>query len=75
VGQQLEDLRAIVGARAPHLVSRIDALEAGDLGEMERDALRSVVADELMAVGLDENDEPNERGRALVGLIDLVERG
>ena len=75
VRQQLEDLRAIVGARAPHLVSRIDALEAGDLGEMERDALRSVVADELMAVGLDEKDEPNERGRALVGLIDLVERG
>lgn len=74
VGQQLEDLRAIVGTRAPHLVSRIDALESGDLGEMERDALRSVVADELMAVGLDENDEPTERGRALVGLIDMVEK-
>jgi hypothetical protein len=75
VGQQLEDLRAIVGARAPHLVSRIDALESRDLGEMERDALRSVVADELMAVGLDEKDEPTERGRELVGLIDLIERG
>lgn len=75
VGQQLEDLRVIVGARAPHLVSRIDALESGALGEMERDALRSVVADELLAVGLEENDEPNERGRALVALIDLVERG
>jgi hypothetical protein len=75
VGEQLEDLRVIVGARAPHLVSRIDALESGALGEMERDALRSVVADELLAVGLEENDEPNERGRALVALIDLVERG
>ena len=42
---------------------------------MERDALRSVIADELMAVGLNEKDEPTERGRELVGLIDLVERG
>ncbi len=72
--RQLDDLRTIVAARAPHLISRIDAIEAGTLGEMERDALRSVVADELLSVGLDEHDDRTERGKALVGLIDLLDR-
>lgn len=75
VGQrQLDDLRTIVAARAPHLAGRVDDIGTRTLSPIEMEALRSVVSDELMSVGLDENDELNERGDALSDLIDLLGR-
>ena len=46
----------------------------GRLSPEERLALQQATADELVATGLGEGDEPNQRGTRLEALIDVLGR-
>lgn len=65
-------LREIISERRPDLIQAINA--SGPLSDEERDSLRQALTDELVASGLREDDEPNERGLQIEELIDRVGR-
>ena len=67
--QQLQLLREALAQRAPDLLRRVAT--DGSI-ELERDEMKDVqglIADELVATGLRDDDEPNERGLKLEDLI------
>jgi hypothetical protein len=65
-------LQEVVLKRDPDLLLLIENLGMKPLTEAEREQLRAVVADELCATGLREDDEPNQRGLKLEELIDIL---
>ena len=38
----------------------------------QREALRAALADEMCSIGLDKNDEPNDKGFILENIIDIL---
>jgi hypothetical protein len=68
----MELLRDAVGRFRPDLVDRLATLGDVPLREDEREALREAVAQELLASGLTDADEPNSRGLALESVIDVL---
>jgi len=67
-------LREIVSRRAPSAMREVDQLGVTKLSDDGREALREIVADELVECGLDVGDEPNQRGRELESVIDWLGR-
>jgi hypothetical protein len=64
----------IVRRREPSKLGSILAIQARLLSETEREALREILADELVAEGLGPDDEPNEHGRMVEAAIDWLGR-
>jgi|GEM_PF-1039660 len=63
-------LREVVERHCPQYLSK---LGSGDrLMKHEKFALQQATTDELLATGLREDDEPNERGLLLESLIDFL---
>ena len=67
-------LRESVLNHRPECLTVVDHLDERPLPEPAREELRDAVVAELCATGLDENDEPNQRGYELERLIDLLGR-
>lgn len=65
-------IREVVGSRAPEQIGLIDKLGSQRLDQSTREALREVLADELVETGLDQDDEPTERGRLIEAAIDWL---
>ncbi len=65
-------LRQVVEKHCPQHLNNLAKLS--ELTQGERLALQQAVADELLATGLGEDDEPNERGLRLESLIDFLGR-
>lgn len=74
VGLKRELLEAIVRRRAPDLLDTLLHLDAGTITQTAREELRLAVGEELMAKGLNRDDEPNSYGRRLEDLIDDLGR-
>jgi len=65
-------LNEIVERRCPQYLA---ALGSGKiLTGLETLAIQQAIADELLATGLRDDDEPNERGLCLESLIDFLSR-
>lgn len=62
-------LQRVIRSREPSLAPLLDGLGSFALTDVERENLRSVLADELGERGLDDDDEPTSYGRALDGVI------
>lgn len=63
-------LRDVITNRRPELANALDSSE--QLTPLERETMRQAIADELTATGLQEDDEPNTRGRLLEEIIDRI---
>ena len=64
-----ELLRKIIWKRQPALAVLLDTLGRKRLSDEQRESLREALAEELGESGLREDDEPNETGMMLDGLI------
>lgn len=62
-------LRKVVQARSPELLPLVEIIGRRQLTTEEREALRGALAYELVAVGLEDDDEPNKYGIELDNLI------
>lgn len=62
----------VVRTRAPERLGLLDELGSRPLEEGTREVLRGLLADELVETGLDEDDEPNDRGRLIEAAIDWL---
>jgi hypothetical protein len=67
--EELELLRKVFWKRKPALLAYLDTLGRVALTIEQREEIRHVLADELCERGLNEDEEPNERGLKLDGLI------
>lgn len=65
-------LSEVLQARNPILLQRYEERGLDGLSAEDREAIQSVLADELIESGLREDDEPTERGRRLDDLIGLL---
>ena len=65
-------LREVIAVRCPDLSTVLSSDGALSIGYDESSDLQQALADELCDTGLDEHDEPNERGHAIERLIDIV---
>lgn len=63
-------LREVIAARRPELSASLDA--STKLSSEVREAMRHALAEELAATGLNQDDEPNERGQLIEELIDRL---
>ncbi|MBP6940667.1 MAG: hypothetical protein KBB65_02745 [Syntrophorhabdaceae bacterium] len=54
------------------LLKIMDSIGMVPLTDEQREKLREVLANELLETGLGKDDEPNERGLLLEGLIDRL---
>jgi hypothetical protein len=62
-------LQRAVDRHAPNLLPLLVSLGDRQLTGEEREGLRGALADELVSVGLDEDDEPTDYGQRIDGLI------
>jgi hypothetical protein len=67
-------LREVINKHDPIFLPVLDRLGSIPLTDVQRERLRSSVAQELVESGLDENDEPTFRGFQLEELIDVLGR-
>jgi hypothetical protein len=65
-------IREVVEVRAPEQLGVVDKLKSKPLDQDAREALREVLAEELVETGLQDDDEPNERGRLIEAAIDWL---
>lgn len=65
-------IREVVGERTPEQINLIDKLGSRPLDQSTRETLREILADELVETGLDQDDEPNERGHLIEAAIDWL---
>ena len=65
-------IQDILRVRAPDKLGLITRLPGQPLSEDEREAVREVLADELLEEGLGPDEEPNERGRLVESAIDWL---
>jgi hypothetical protein len=64
----------VVLAREPAQLDVVGQLRTRRLTEDEREAIREILADELLENGLGPDDEPNERGSLIETAIDWLGR-
>ena len=69
---QKKALGKIVSERHPELLPTLDNIGLAPLEENHRLELQNILMDEFLQVGLNSNDEPNEIGIQLEGLIDVL---
>ena len=67
-------LREVIAARCPTINKSLSPDGVLSVGYDESFNVRQALTDELCDTGLDEHDEPNERGHAIEQLIDIVGR-
>jgi hypothetical protein len=67
-----ELLSEVIWKRCPTMSGTLGSLQEVQLTEYQRDELRQAVTDEFCETGLQDNDEPNERGLLLEELIDRL---
>lgn len=65
-------IREVFLMRAPEQLQLIAKLRREPLASNEREAIREVLADELLDNGLGPDDEPDERGRLIEAAIDWL---
>ena len=65
-------IREVVEVRAPEQLGVVDKLKSKPLDQDAREALREVLAEELVETGLQDDDEPNERGRLIEAALDWL---
>ena len=65
-------LREVASRRSPSSLQLVDALAERQLTGEEREELRQIVVDELVARGLCKDDEPNAYGHRMERLIDAL---
>jgi len=65
-------IREVLAVRAPEKLARLFMQPHVPLGDDERDELRGVLADELIATGLDSDDEHSARGHLIEDAIDWL---
>ena len=65
-------LREIIQKHRPSLLSILDSIGIIPLTDEQREEFRGAIADELLETGLNESDEPNQRGLLLEDLIDRL---
>ena len=68
----MELLREVVDRHGPELRPLLDRVGTHPLSRDEREALRGALADELVARGLDDDDEPNAYGLEIEAAIDRL---
>ncbi|OEU66101.1 MAG: hypothetical protein BA867_08755 [Desulfobacterales bacterium S5133MH16] len=68
--EELNLLRKILFQRYPSLLPVLASLGQVPLNFEQREDMREAIANELVETGLDEDDEPNEKGLLLENLID-----
>ena len=71
---ELELLRQVLASQAPARMELVGKAGDGSLADAERGELCGLIAAELAATGLDDDDEPNPRGALLESLLDAVNR-
>jgi hypothetical protein len=62
----------VLRARAPEQRHLLAQLGREPISVDQREAIRVILADELIARGLDPDDEPNERGQLIEAAIDWL---
>ncbi|HEY4310192.1 MAG TPA: hypothetical protein VGN12_12145 [Pirellulales bacterium] len=67
-------LEEVISKYHPELLDAVDTSPTIALNWTQRDKLRSSCASELCETGLQDDDEPNERGLQLEELIDWLGR-
>ena len=67
-------LREVIATRCPELSKALSPDGFLSVGYDESSDLQQALADEFCNTGLDEHDEPNERGHAIERLIDIAGR-
>ncbi len=65
-------LLEVTEARRPQLAGLVATRDLAELTDAQRTDLRHMLTDELVAAGLGDDDEPNERGFVIEDLIDLL---
>ena len=65
-------VREVLKSRAPERLGIDEVMNAEPLTQEQREAIREVLADELVARGFGPDWEPNERGRLLEAAIDWL---
>ena len=68
----LRVIHEVVTTRAPEKLGLILNLGTAPLSADSREAIRGLLADELVENGLGSDDEPNERGRHVEAAIDWL---
>ena len=68
----LRVIHEVVSTRAPEKLGLIGTLGAAPLSADSREAIRGLLADELIENGLGPDDEPNKRGRDVEAAIDWL---
>ncbi len=62
----------VLASRAPDKLPLLASIQSRMLAEDDREAIREVLADELLESGLGPDSEPNERGRLIEAAIDWL---
>jgi hypothetical protein len=70
--QELEVLKSIFLKHCPPLLPILETLGQVALDDIQREAIRGALADELIESGLNDKDEPNKKGFLLEDLIDRL---
>jgi hypothetical protein len=70
--QRFSLLREVVRRHGPESLALVETIRSRLLTSEERETLRLLVSEEFVRTGLDEDDEPNERGLLLEDLIDWL---
>jgi hypothetical protein len=67
--EEKQFLRGILEKRRPDLSEFLDDSAKEDLAPADAEAIREALVAELCETGLDEDDEPNQRGLLIESLI------
>jgi hypothetical protein len=70
--QEKKILRELLLKHNPSFLPLLDSIGEEALTIEQRESLREVILDEFLETGIEEDDEPNERGRMLEQLIDRL---
>lgn len=68
----LELIRTLVWRRKASLMRLVHQIGHRQLSTDEREEIRGVLSDEMLEVGLETDDEPNEYGKRLDDLIGVL---
>lgn len=70
--QEQNILKELILKRNPSLLQVLDSIGKESLTIDQRESLRDLILDEFLETGIEEDDEPNDRGHILEQLIDRL---
>lgn len=70
--EEMNMLKEVLTKHRPSLLPLINSIGIIPLTDDQKEEIRGALADELIETGLDEYDEPNERGQLFEHLIDSI---